>query len=297
MAQWDNERPGNEGPGSENPGSEGPGTDRDEFTTVGEPAGDGVSAPGAVHDDNDIPDAGAARLPLDSDDDVRLPWLESGDDDADDDTGGGALMKLVLLGLLALAVIVGGIWFASRKASGPELVADGGVIAAPDQPYKEKPSDPGGRTFAGTGDTSFAVSEGQNRPAGMAPEGAAARPGFETVEADPGKTGAKPALAAHTPGAAAPKPAAASSAASQAPAASGVGVQVGAFSSRAAAEAAWSKLSQQHQALSGLSHRVVEGRADIGTVYRLQAVSADGGAARALCSQLRGAGLACQVKN
>jgi cell division septation protein DedD len=293
MAQWDNERPGNE-----SPGNEGLGTDRDEFTPVGDPAGEDAAPLGAAHDDVDNPDASAARLPLDSDDDVRLPWLESGDDDADDDTGGGALMKLALLGLLALVVIVGGIWFASRKASGPELVADGGVIAAPDQPYKEKPSDPGGRTFAGTGDTSFAVSEGQSRPAGMAAEGAAARPGFETVEADPGKTGAKPALAAQTPGAAAAsKPAAASHAASPAPAASGVGVQVGAFSSRAAAEAAWSKLSQQHQALTGLPHRVVEGRADIGTVYRLQAVSADGGAARALCSQLRGAGLACQVKN
>lgn len=284
MAQWDNERPG----------SEGPGTDRDEFLAGSGAADDGVATPGAAHDDGDIRDAGAARLPLDSGDDVRLPWLESGDEDADDDTGGGALMKLVLLGLLALVVIVGGIWYASRSASGPELVADGGVIAAPDQPYKEKPSDPGGRTFAGTGDTSFAVSVGQNRPAGMAVEGAAAQPGFETVEADPGKTGVKPAPAAQAPAAAKP---AASASAAPAAATAGVGVQVGAFSSRAAAEAAWSKLAQQHSALSGLPHRVVEGRADIGTVYRLQAVSADAGAARALCSQLRGAGLACQVKN
>lgn len=282
MAQSDNDRPGREGPEP----------DRDEFLAGVEDS----PPPGAMQGDADIPDAGAGRLPLDSDDDVRLPWLESGDDDADDDAGGGALLKLVLLGLLALVVIVGGIWFASRKASGPDLVADGGVITAPAEPYKEKPENPGGRTFAGTGDTSFAVSEGQNRPAGMAAEGPAARPGFETVEADPGKGGAKPALAAQAPAAA--KPAAASAAASPATAtASGVGVQVGAFSSRAAAEAAWTKLSQQHQALSGLSHRVVEGRADIGTVYRLQAVSADSGAARALCSQLRGAGLACQVKN
>jgi hypothetical protein len=42
---------------------------------------------------------------------------------------------------------------------------------------------------------------------------------------------------------------------------------------------------------------VVEGQADIGTVYRLQAITADAGAAHALCSQLKAAGLACQVKN
>jgi hypothetical protein len=294
MAQSDNERPGHEGPEADREeylaGNEAAGEDRSPFNADADAEAD-------VDTGAEIEAAGAARLPLDSDDDVRLPWLESGEDDADDDTGGGALLKLVLLGLLALAVIVGGIWFASRKASGPDLVADGGVIEAPDEPYKEKPKDPGGRTFAGTGDTSFAVSEGQNRPAGMAADGAAARPGFDAVEAGPVKPGAKPPNAAQTPGAAATKAAASASATAQAPAPSGVGVQVGAFSSRAAAEAAWSKLSQQHQALSGLSHRVVEGRADIGTVYRLQAVSADGGAARALCSQLRGAGLACQVKN
>jgi hypothetical protein len=76
-----------------------------------------------------------------------------------------------------------------------------------------------------------------------------------------------------------------------------VGVQVGAYSSKAAAEAGWDKLvGQAGGALSGLSHRVVEGSADIGKVYRLQAVAGDAGAANALCAKLKGAGISCQVK-
>ena len=71
----------------------------------------------------------------------------------------------------------------------------------------------------------------------------------------------------------------------------------GAFSTREAAEAGWSKLAGKHSALSGVSHRVVEGQADIGKVYRLQAVSGDAGAARALCGKLKAAGVNCQVKN
>jgi hypothetical protein len=45
-----------------------------------------------------------------------------------------------------------------------------------------------------------------------------------------------------------------------------------------------------------VKHRVVQGSADIGTVYRLQAVAPDAAAANALCSQLKAAGIACQVK-
>ena len=92
-------------------------------------------------------------------------------------------------------------------------------------------------------------------------------------------------------------PAVGNAAGAQAPAATGVGVQVGAYSSKAAAEAGWSKLAQQHSALSGVRYRIVEGKAYIGTVFRLQAVAADGAGARALCGRLKSAGVACQVKN
>jgi SPOR domain len=235
--------------------------------------------------DNDEPE----QLSLGtSDDDVRLPWLESADDDYEDASGSGQTIGLIALGLLALALIVGAIWWLTRRGTDDTPVADGSVIEAPDGPYKERPKDPGGKTFDGTGDTSFAVSEGQTRPAQLGQSGAAPAPGFASVpKAGASVAPAQAASAAKGAVAGTPAPVVDSS---------GVGVQVGAFSTRAAAEAGWSKLSDRHSALKGLRHRVVEGKADIGTVYRVQAVAADAGAARVLCAGLQREGLACQVK-
>ncbi len=228
------------------------------------------------------------------DDDERLPWLDADDDDDTGEADGGRILGLVLLGLIALATIVGGIWWSTHRNPDPTLVADGSTIPAPSEAYKEAPKDPGGKTFDGTGNTAFAVSEGQSRPGklGEAPppasSAAAAKPGF-----DLGKTPG--GLAAPPPGktpAANPSTAATSATAP----ATGPAVQVGAYSSRASAEAAWSRLTQQYSALSGQRYRIVEGKADIGTVFRLQAVPGDAAAAQALCSRLKSGGLACQVK-
>jgi hypothetical protein len=210
--------------------------------------------------------------PLALDEDERLPWLESSDDDYEDEgSDTGRMMGFVLMGLVALAAIVGGIWWATHRTADPAL-ADGSLIAAPSEPYKTAPSDAGGKQFAGTGDSSFAVSEGQTRPAQLA-SGAAS-----------------PAATAS----AAPKPGAAPAAAATA---GGVGVQVGAFSSNAAAEAGWSALASRYAAvLGGVKHRVVQGSAESGTVYRLQAVAGDAAAANVLCGKMKAAGGACQVK-
>ena len=217
-----------------------------------------------------------------NDEDERLPWLESADEDdydyeASDSSG---MVKLALMGLVALAVLVGAIWWATNRNPDPALTADGSLVQADAQPYKEAPKDPGGKQFDGTGDSSFAVSEGQNRPAqlGGADKGAAPAPAPSASNAN---AAAKPGVNVG-PGAA--------------PAA-GVGVQVGAYSSKAAAEADWSKLvGQSKGVLSGVSHRVVAGNADNGTIYRLQAVAPDAAAASALCGKLKGAGLSCMVK-
>lgn len=211
---------------------------------------------------------------------VRLPWLE-GDDDDYEDTGSntGQLIALVLLGVAALALIVGGIWWAQRDRVDETLVADGATIEAPDTPYKTKPENPGGNVVAGTGDTSFAVAEGQTRQVRMGSDAPAPTP----------KASASPT--------ASPSAGASGSAASGASTdMSGVGVQVGAYSTRESAEKGWARLSQQYKALSGMRYRIVEGRADIGTVYRLQAVPSDAAAGNALCGTLKSAGLSCQVK-
>ena len=206
-----------------------------------------------------------------ADEEERLPWLESSDDDADEDDEGselGSTLRLALMALIALGVIVGGIYWVTHRNSDPTLVADGSLVPADSRPYKEAPKDPGGKTFDGTGDTSFAVSEGKSKPPQMA-------------------ASAAPKPPAPTPGASA-APAAASG---------GVGVQVGAFSSKDAAETGWTKLAgQANGALTGVSHRIIAGSADNGTIYRLQAVAPDAAAASALCGKLKGAGISCQVK-
>jgi hypothetical protein len=223
-------------------------------------------------DDNDDDLAGEpAGDRLDLNDGDRLPWLESADDiDADDGVDGGRVIGFVLLGVVALAMIVGAVWFATNRGGpGP---ADGSLIRAEAGPYKEKPEDPGGKTFAGTGDTSYAVAQGESRPGTMA--------GSDKAPAQPAPNPA-PSPAVSTP----PQPAA-----------GGVGVQVGAYTSAADAEAGWSALASRLEVLSGLKHRVVEGQADFGRVFRLQAVAADLASANALCASLKAAGQGCQVK-
>jgi SPOR domain len=237
-------------------------------------------APSGQRDDfaNRFEETGELDL---GDDDVRLPWLE-GDDDGEFDDGGsstGQLIALVLLGLVALGLIAGGVWWWQRDRPDEALVADGATIKAPDTPYKTKPANPGGDVVAGTGDTSFAVAEGQTRQVRMGSETAATTPS-PAVKAEPSPTAS--ASAAAPSGAAADM--------------SGPGVQVGAYSNRESAEAGWSRLSQQYEALSGMRYRIVEGRVDIGTVYRLQAVPGDAAAANRLCATLKSAGLSCQVK-
>lgn len=225
------------------------------------------------------------QLALDQDSE-RLPWLESPEDDEEDYDASDTrrLLGFAAVGVIALVAIVGGIWWATHHAATSGQLADGSTIEAPKTPYKEAPKDPGGKTFDGTGDSSFVVSEGQNRPAKL---------GDAQSEAP------APVAPASTPAAkASPAAAATAAKAPAAPAkAAGVGVQVGAYSSLASAEAGWNKLvTQASGVLSGVSHRVVEGNADIGKVYRLQAVAGDAAGANALCAKLKAAGIACQVK-
>ncbi len=215
-------------------------------------------------------------------DEGRLPWLDN-DDDAHSAqrVDSGRLIGFSLLGLVVLALLLGALWWVLNDdtIAGPE--PDGSTIAAPEGPYKTRPADPGGKVHQGTGDTSFAVGEGQVRESRLA-----SQPDIEPPAASPA-TVPSPQQAAATPANAAPAPA---------PQASGVGVQVGAYFSRAQAEEGWRTLTRQTEALAGVNHRVVQGQADIGTVFRLQAVAETPAAADSLCRALQDDGLACQVK-
>jgi len=204
-----------------------------------------------------------------ADEDERLPWLETGDDD-DDEVGGvdtGRIVGFALFAALALAALVVGIWWFGQRGPDPELVADGSTIQAPVGPYKEKPANPGGKTFEGTGNLAPAVGEGKTTEGVIADE-------LPKPSVDAPKPGQTPAPAA----------------------AGGIGVQVGAYNSKETAEAGWQKLLSRTDKLAGVGHRVVEGKADMGTVYRLQAVAGDAAGASALCRALKGDGIDCQVK-
>jgi hypothetical protein len=84
--------------------------------------------------------------------------------------------------------------------------------------------------------------------------------------------------------------------ASSAPAAGGIGVQVGAYSTRAQAEAGWSQLTGRFDVLQGRGHRILEGTADSGTIFRLQAVAGSAAEADTLCRSVKAQGGDCQVK-
>jgi hypothetical protein len=206
--------------------------------------------------------------------DERLPWLEADDEIEEGGVDTGRVVAFVVGSLVVLGLIIGAAWWYFRDRDSGPMVADGGTIAAPAGPYKTRPADPGGAEALGTGDTSFRVAEGEEPKSRVAVAGEAPRPSIDRNQ--PGSTpeGKAPAAAS-----------------------GGVGVQVGAYSSRERAEAGWSTLSTRYPALGGASHRIVEGTVDGSPIFRLQAVAGDVQAATALCSALRGQGGDCQVKN
>lgn len=205
------------------------------------------------------------ELDLSADD--SLPWLEAEEDEAAGgvDTAQVIIFALILIGILV--AVVGAVWYFGNRAGDAAQVADGSVIEAPEGPYKERPEDPGGKEFEGTGNVAPVVGEGGS------PEGVMATDGEDEGEEDSAPESAAPV-----------------------PATSGVGVQLAAYSSRARAEQGWADLSRRTDALSGMRYRIEEGVVDIGTVYRLQAVAGDRAAADRLCAALKADGVDCQVK-
>jgi cell division protein FtsN len=95
-----------------------------------------------------------------------------------------------------------------------------------------------------------------------------------------------------------PKPITPPDAVKPAPVAAGTGttLQLGAFSSAAKAEAAWTSLSGRYTWLGGLTKRIEPVARDGATLYRLRASgSADSATAAANCARLKVAGEACVV--
>ena len=230
-------------------------------------------------------DEAEGELDLSADD--SLPWLEA----EEDDYAAGALdttqvVAFVSILVVALLLVVGSVWYFGGRTGG-EVVADGSLIKAPEGPLKERPENPGGKEFDGTGNVAPVVGEGGMREGVIATANDAARngdaqPDAVAVSANPPASDNSPASASQ----AAPIPAVSE----------GVGVQLAAYRTRARAQQGWNEINRRTNVLSGVNYRIEEGVVDIGTVYRLQAVATDRAAADRLCAALKDDGVDCQVK-
>lgn len=247
-----------------------------------------------------------ARGRLDLDDEDRLPWLEPAiDDEADDRISPLRLLGLILLGLALIGAVVAGVWWMQNRNGGGSA-GEGQLIAAPTEDYKIAANEADAKKFDGEGDASFAASEGV-LPAGKVdpsrmPEEPAVTPAEREAAAKAAKKAAADKAAAAKAAAAKDKPGNAAAvtrpdepAPKAEPAASGGWVQLGAFSSEAAANKAWGTLSKRFAYLTDLNRSVSPAKVGDGTVYRLRVGAGSAAGAQTLCGKLRVAGENCVV--
>ena len=222
----------------------------------------------------------------------RLPWLEAVDDEEQrSGAGAGTLVVALVAALVALGLIVGGIfWLRDRGTSTGG--GEGELIAAAQGPYKQKPAEPGGMKVEGQGDAAYAASTGADLNAAIDISAEPETPVTRTAPATPAKpSGAGAKVAAAT----APAPAETPPATAQGSGALAAGgqVQLGAFSSEAKANQAWKSLSGRFAYLKPLTSSVTPVAAGGGTLYRLRANA--GGDARTVCGKLKVAGETCAI--
>ena len=238
-----------------------------------------------MSDDNRAdPDADEIELA----DEDRLPWLEAVEEDGNGGDGPsvGKLVVAILIGLVAIGVIVGGLyWLGNRSASG-----DGNeIITAEKGDYKQRPENPGGMNLSGEGNASFAASEGQQPRGNLNVNGVAEAPAAPVQGQQQGQTPARPAPAPAPPARPAPQ-----QPQRPAPAPSGPAIQLGAFSTPAAANTAWRALAGRFRYLAPLAHNVVPVQVGGRTLHRLRASGPD---SASVCRRLQAAGEACTMVN
>ncbi len=239
----------------------------------------------------------------------RLPWLEPVDNEAAEaGVGAPKLIAAVVVALLAIGLVIGGIFWLRERS----MMADGSgdLIAAPAGDYKVAPRDPGGMAVEGEGDAAYAASQGvpvdaaidiSRRPEapvavarGAAP-GAAAQPA--PVAAAAPVPAPPPAKAAELAQAVPPKPATppAAKPPTEPVPAKGPAVQLGAFGSEASAQAAWRDLAGRFPLLSGLGHSVTLAEVGGKKLYRLRAAAGSRTQAGTVCRALTRAKEPCAV--
>lgn len=210
-------------------------------------------------------------------DEDRLPWLEAVEDG--DEGQGPPIAKLIgaiVIGLVAIGLVVGGLfWLGNRNRD----EGTGEIIAAPEGDYKVRPDQPGGMEVAGSGETAQAASEGAE-PKGQLNTDAVSEVPVARPATPPAPGRAPAAVPATQPASQGAGPA------------SGAVIQLGAFSSQAAASTAWTALSARFRYLAPLRHSVLPVQSGGRTLYRLRASGPD---ADGLCRRLRVAGEDCAL--
>ena len=238
--------------------------------------------------------------PFANDGEDRLPWLETVQpDDERPARSWGRIIGGVLVAVLAVVALVFGI----RSYRQHQMGGNGELIAAQEGDYKVKPDDPGGLRIPGEGTAAISTSAGRNGGTGAidltalpeAPVTAtrpAARPspvatnggGHNTVTQVPARGGK---LVAAPPVVAPPA------------AANGGGggslVQLGAFPSEGAANAAWANYSKRFSYVAALGKSVQTVSIGGKTLYRLRVNAGSANAAADICGRLKVAGEPCFV--
>lgn len=249
---------------------------------------------------NDDQDSG-----LRFDTEERLPWLEPIEDMPDESGTGLRLFGLVLGGLLAIGLIVGGLWWWQNNASG----GNGDVIAASTDPYKVAPTGEQSR-FGGDGAAAAAAAQGSPTEAKLDPSrlpeqpvappvaGGARAAANATAAAASATAAARPATTPATAAATRPAAAAPAAAANGATAiAGGTTLQLGAFASEASANRAWAGMKARFAWLANANSSVTAAQVNGRTVYRLTHTAANAAAARDICGRLTIAGERCFVQS
>ena len=226
----------------------------------------------------------------------RLPWLETVEPDEKEGLPVGRVVAFVIGGLAILAALV----FAVYKLQQPHG-PDGQLIEAQEGDYKVKPDDPGGLKVKGEGDAAIATSAGKSGNGSIdlgavsekpvegkrlqpmpTPTSAAGRNAVAQVPASGGKLTAEAPVTANR---------------SNAPGAASGGslVQLGAFPSASAANAAWTSFSKRFSYLATLGKSVEPVAIGGRTLYRLRVNAGSANQAADICGRLRVAGETCFV--
>ena len=231
----------------------------------------------------------------------RLPWLETVEPDEKPGAPVGRTIALVLLGLAAIAAAV----FAIFQLTGRDRGGDGTLIAAQEGDYKVRPDDPGGLKVEGEGDSAIATSAGKGAGNGaidlrQVPEApvAASRTPTPTPKAtrvaDAGRS-ASAAVPEKGGRLVAAAPMTGSRQTTSGRTGSGPMVQLGAYPTEAAANAAWNRSSKRFAYLAPLAKSVQPVATGGRTLYRLRVDAGGGNQAADICGRLRVAGETCFV--